>query len=98
MRDARQPATPQLVVATPDELRAIVRAALDDALAARSASGSVASEWLDAKAVATMLGVHPRSVQKMHARQGLPAHKVGEKLLRYRRDEVERWIRDRRSR
>ena len=50
------------------------------------------TEWLDATAVAKMLNIHPRSVQKHTKRSGLPVHKVGLRLFRYRRAEVEAWM------
>lgn len=90
---------PRMIVQiTTDELAALVREAVDAALAARHAANErPAAEWLDARAVAALLDVHVRSVQKMVRDQGLPAHRLGPKLLRYRRDEVERWIRERRG-
>lgn len=50
------------------------------------------SEWLDANGVAELLHVKPRSVQKYIKRSGLPAHRVGLRLLRYKRDEVMAWL------
>ncbi len=55
------------------------------------ARSSQPSEWLDAKAVGALFGIHARSVRKL---RGLPSHKFGEKLLRYRRDEVLAWAND----
>ena len=85
-----EPAT--VVVVSPAELERIVRAAVRAELDATR--NEPASEWLDATGVAALLGVHPRSVQKMVRQRGLPAHRLGPKLLRYRRDEVDRWVRD----
>ena len=75
-----------VIVTTPDELRAIVRAAVDEAM--YSARRTPPAEWLDAVAVGAMFGVHARSVRKL---RGLPSHRFGAKLLRYRRDEVLAW-------
>jgi excisionase family DNA binding protein len=87
------PETSTIVVVSPADLERIVRAAVRAEL--DGARNQPASEWLDAVGVGALLGVHPRSVQKMVKHQGLPAHRLGPKLLRYRRDEVDRWVRDR---
>lgn len=86
-----------VVVCSPDELAQIVEAAVERALTRRRAANDSDDQWLDAAGVAEMLHVHPRSVQKMVRAQGLPAHRLGPKLLRYQRAEVERWIRERRG-
>lgn len=92
MKDAPPTETPTIVVVSPAELERIVRAAVRAELDATR--NEPLSEWLDATGVAALLGVHPRSVQKMVKHQGLPAHRLGPKLLRYRRDEVDRWVGD----
>ena len=78
-----------VIVTTPDELRTLVREAVRAEL--RAATAEPAAEWLDAAAVGAMFGVHPRSVRKL---RGLPSHRFGTKLLRYRRDEVLAWAND----
>lgn len=50
------------------------------------------NEWLDAHGVAELLHVKPRSVQKYIKRSGLPVHRVGLRLLRYKRGEVMAWL------
>lgn len=90
-------ASPLVVVPAADldaMIRAAVNAAVNAALDARERAP--VPDLLDARAVAAMLGVHPRSVQKMTRHQGLPHLRLG-KLLRYRRAEIDRWIRDRRT-
>jgi excisionase family DNA binding protein len=82
-----------IIVTTQGALRALVREEIDAALL--RAKGSEAADWLDAQGVAKLLGIHARSVQKLASRSGLPAHRFGAKLLRYRRSEVERWAEER---
>ena len=77
-----------VVVVSSDELRALIRAAVDDALAARaSAANEAPAEWLDARGAAAVLAVHPRTVAKLAKSGELPASRVG-KLLRFRRADV----------
>lgn len=93
MPAAPAPASPLLVTLTLADLAAAIRAEVSAALDARD--HAPASDYLDAAGVAAFLSVHPRSVQKMARHQGLPVVRLG-KLLRYRRSEVETWLRDRR--
>ena len=76
--------TPEIIVTTPEQIGSIVRRVLLEVLA----KGEATSDWIDAKAVGAMLNVHPRSVRKL---RGLPHHRFGAKLLRYRRAEVQQW-------
>ncbi len=82
-----------VVVIEAEELRAMIRAEVRAALAERRAGDP--DPWLDANAVAELLGVHPRTVAKLSSREGLPAHRIGAKLLRYRRAEVFAWLEER---
>lgn len=83
------PVAPSLVVMDAADLERRLEAAVERALA--RARASEPSDWLDADGVASMLGIHKRSVQKLATRSGLPAHRFGAKLLRYRRAEVLAW-------
>ena len=82
-----------LTVAELDELleRAAERGARK-VLEERVSGAANDSEWLDASDVGKLLNVNPRSVQKYVRRNGLPVHRIGERLFRYRRAEVEEWI------
>ena len=75
---------------TPEELAAVVRGAVAEALATKPAV-----EWLSAVQVAAELGMHEKSVRRAVNRKShpMPAHRFGG-AYRFRRDEVERWIRD----
>jgi excisionase family DNA binding protein len=81
-----------LVTMTRAELRSVIAEAIAEALATKSTHG----EWLDSKSAAKLIGCAPRSVQKFARRSGLPSHRIGEKLLRYRRSEVLAWMEGRR--
>jgi len=82
-----------VIVTTPDELRAIVVAAVGEALAARrAASEAPPSEWIDTTAAAALLGVSTRQVAKMAATAkdrpaALASSRIG-RLLRFRRADV----------
>lgn len=81
-----------MIVTSPDELRAIVRAAVEEALATRAANGPPSGEWIDTGAAAALLGVSTRQVAKLAASsRGRPAllasTRVG-RLLRFRRADV----------
>ena len=52
--------------------------------------------WLSTEEVAACLGVKRDTIYKWRIRHGMPAHKVG-KLWKFRRNEVDRWIRSGRS-
>lgn len=79
-----------LVVIDKEELRGLIADAVRDALAGRE-EGEL-SEWLDSHGAAQLLGVHPRSVAAMVRRQGLPCRRIGDRLIRYNRRELEAWI------
>lgn len=83
-----------VIVTTPEELDRIVRRAVEEAMKLRAPS----TDWLTASQVAELLGVHERTVQAKVRREGLPAHRIGTRSFRYRRDEVEDWIRQRSTR
>lgn len=50
------------------------------------------SEMLSEREVAEILRVSPRTVGVWRRTRGLPAVRVGRKVVRYRRREVESWI------
>jgi excisionase family DNA binding protein len=57
------------------------------------ASGQPAAEnYLDETGVANLLGVRPRTVRALRAERGLPCLKIGGKLLRFKRDDIDAWI------
>jgi excisionase family DNA binding protein len=49
---------------------------------------------LDSKQAATLLGIHPKTLQKMSRRAEIPAHRIGD-LWRYRASELDHWLRTR---
>lgn len=52
-------------------------------------------EWLSTKELADWLGLTPKAIYWLnYTRQGPQGHKIG-RGLRYRRSEVERWLRSR---
>jgi excisionase family DNA binding protein len=85
------------VVLSRDDLVGIVRDAVREEIGA-ALGGGAAPEWLDAQGVAAVLSINARSVQKLVTRDGLPAHRVGAKLLRFRRDQVDAWLAERATR
>jgi len=53
--------------------------------------------WLSVADIAEYLGVKKDTVYKWIVRKGMPAHKVG-RLWKFKRTEVDRWVRDDRNR
>lgn len=47
---------------------------------------------IDIKAVATWLNVTERTVRHFCERDGLPVHRLGAKIWRFRRSDVEKWL------
>ena len=48
---------------------------------------------LDSKAAASLLGIHRKTLEK-YAREGrVPAHRFGNKFLRFRASELDEWVR-----
>jgi excisionase family DNA binding protein len=45
--------------------------------------------------VAAYLRIDPRTVALLTRTKGLPAHHLGHKTVRYYRDEIDRWLRNR---
>lgn len=76
-----------VIVCTPEELRAIVAAAVAEALAAQRPPAAPPSEWLDAAEAAAHVGCHPKTLRRL----GAPSHRVG-RLVRYQRGELEAWV------
>jgi hypothetical protein len=58
----------------------------------KPASGQLAAEYLDEKGAAILLGVKPRTVRALRAERGLPCLKISNKILRFRRADIEDWI------
>lgn len=78
-----------------DELRAVLAPLVAEGVAqALAANAAPTSEWLSADEVAVLTGYNRRTVPGLVRLHGLPCHPVGRKL-RFRRVEVERWVRDR---
>lgn len=84
-------AASKVVVVDVEVLRSIVREELVRAMQARTPANE-APEYLTSADVAELLGVHARTIAKMVARDGLPAHRFGSKLLRFKRSEVVAWL------
>jgi excisionase family DNA binding protein len=66
-----------VLVMTPEQVRDLVRAAVREELAAHQGPER---DVLTAEHVAEMLDVHVRTVTKLVARDGLPAHRLGRAL------------------
>jgi excisionase family DNA binding protein len=77
-------------------LEAVVERCLERVLRRHFERPATDADWTDGKTIAAWLGVKPRSITKMITHQGLPAHRVGAKLWRFRRSEVEQWLTGRR--
>ncbi len=54
-------------------------------------------EWLSLRETAELLGVHPSTVRNWSNQGALPVHRTQGGHRRYRRDEIELWIRNRRD-
>ncbi len=74
-----------VVVISPEELAAIIEAAVKRALETRGSAAP--AEWLDAKRAAELLGVHQRTVMRLAKNGELPSSRIG-RLLRFRREHV----------
>lgn len=84
----------RVVVVDVDVLRELVRDEVTRALREHAPANDASVEYLTADGVGKLLDVHPRTVAKMVARDGLPAHRFGSKLLRFRRCEILAWLED----
>lgn len=73
-----------VIVVSTDELRALVRDAVREALEGRVAEPAI---WLDAKGAAELLNVNERTVARLAKRGELAYSRVG-KLLRFERAAV----------
>lgn len=81
---------PELVVQlTTRELELLVQRAVDEAIS--RGTPPALPRYLTTREVGDMVGVRPDTVQKWHRRLGLPGYRI-DRLLRFRRDEVERWL------
>lgn len=84
-----------VIVTTAEELRALVREAVADAL--RLVQPAPA-EYLDLQQTAELLGVSTVTVRTYIRRESLPVHRLGTKTLRFARAELERWLLERATR
>lgn len=75
-----------------DELRALVRDAVREELAAQSPGGS---EILSREKVAKLLGCHVRTVSNLVRSKGLPVAFMVGAQPRFKRAEIERWMQER---
>lgn len=89
-------AEPVVIVTTPEELRAIVRAEVRAALEAQAREKNGA--MLDMSEVCDFLGVTPPTVRAYIRRSGLPCVRIGKSTVRFRREDVESWLESRRVR
>lgn len=85
--------TDRAIVVTADELQALVRQAVREELS-RQPANTQTVEWIGPDEVARMTGYARRYVAELVRKHGLPAEKVGRKL-RFRRSDVEKWMRER---
>ncbi len=77
-----------VILTTPEELTRIVRDAVREELATRAPStNDAASEWIDTRVAADLLGVSTRQIAKMAKAGTLPHSNVG-RLLKFRRSDV----------
>ena len=83
-----------VLVMTPEQVRDLVRAAVREELAAHQGPER---DVLTTEHVAEMLDVHVRTVTKLVARDGLPAHRLGREY-RFNRSEVLAWLEERAAR
>ena len=49
---------------------------------------------LDTQHAAALLGIHPKTLQKLARAGTVPSHRIGD-LWRFRASELDRWLRDR---
>jgi len=47
---------------------------------------------LDRKEVAALLGCHPETIKRAEQAGKLPAHRFGHRMIRYRREDIDRWL------
>lgn len=54
---------------------------------------NIATPWLNTKQAAAYLGVCARTLEDMRAeRKGPPARRISAKLVRYYREDLDRWL------
>lgn len=81
---------PTMIVATPDQIRALLRAAVEEVLAERAQSEREVV-YLTLEQAAELVNVHERTVRKLIAKQNLPASRIGG-MWRFPRHELIAWI------
>lgn len=79
----------RVVVVGADELKSMIREAVRSAL---DAASERSDEWLGPDEVASLLGYKRSYVSELVRRRGLPAHRIGNRHLRFRRSEVLEWM------
>lgn len=80
-----------LVHLSEHDLQRLIRSEVERAVGARREP----AEWLSAADVAAIVGLHPRSVRRL---RGLPQHRLGAKLIRYLRSDLDAWLEQRGAR
>jgi excisionase family DNA binding protein len=50
-----------------------------------------AAVLLNRKEVAALVGCHPETIKRAERKGKLPAYRFGHRMVRYRREDVERW-------
>lgn len=81
----------EVVVIGREELKRLIREALRES---QAANAEVSEYFRNTKEIANFLGVSPRSIPSMVARDGLPATVVQGKY-RARREDIQRWYDER---
>jgi excisionase family DNA binding protein len=79
----------RIITITPDELRALVREAVREEMAAKHVDPV---EWIDATEAAKLLGVGTRTIQRLAKAGELPCTKLGT-LLRFNRAAIDERLR-----
>ena len=82
-----------LVVLPAEEVTRMVAQAVRDALGASCGRTEASTPWLTTTEAAEYLRVSPSSVYHMVSRKEIPSSRVG-RVLRFNRDELDRWVAD----
>ena len=55
-----------------------------------------AVEWMDSEQAAAHVGAKsPEAFEKIALKEGIPRHKLSQRLILYNRDELDQWLMDR---
>jgi len=76
---------------TPEGEQRVI-ALLERVVAALERNNAPKAAWIDAREVASLVGVHTRTLRRLRAAPGFPKPVTTGRLLRWRRDEVERFL------